>query len=420
MSEKITLQGLAQLLALQTGDTRKESDDFLRELFSVIAEALEKDGIVKIKELGVFKTVGVDSRKSVNISTGEDYNIPAHRKIVFTPSKDLAAEINEPFDMFESVELDSPDSLTLDDSDSTEDSADTVDTSSRTEEQVSENNEELNSGIEDSEPEESDSTNENSPNYVTSEEKEDKGIEENFEDTKTGNNPVIITESESTSVTEPYPIAEPADRESISYVDDDALDHDKEIKRHSGNRGFAFGLIAGVLTTIVISGLLVLFVTPVQNWVRAQLNRGQNEVTVENINQADDASIADDADVALEADSVIEKVEDSRIAADRGDEPKVSAQNDDAVPTAPSDKKVYDTISKTRYLTTMAKDHYGNYNLWPYIYMENSAFLGHPDRIKPGTKVVIPSLCKYGVDPNNEADIKKAKQKGVEIYARYK
>ena len=96
-----------------------------------------------------------------------------------------------------------------------------------------------------------------------------------------------------------------------------------------------------------------------------------------------------------------------------------NADGEDVVPTAPSDKKVYDTISTTRYLTTMAKDHYGNYNLWPYIYKENSKILGHPDRIRPGTKVVIPPLSKYGVDPKNPEDIKKAKKLGVEIYSRY-
>lgn len=68
----------------------------------------------------------------------------------------------------------------------------------------------------------------------------------------------------------------------------------------------------------------------------------------------------------------------------------------------------------------MAKDHYGNFNLWPYIYEENKAILGHPDRIKPGTQVVVPDLKKYGVDPTNPKDIAKAKRKGVEIYSRYK
>ena len=89
------------------------------------------------------------------------------------------------------------------------------------------------------------------------------------------------------------------------------------------------------------------------------------------------------------------------------------------VPTTPSDALVYDTIGDTRYLTTMAKAHYGNYNFWPYIYEENKSMLGHPDRIRPGTPIVIPKLSKYGVDPSKNEDIEKAKQLGVEIYARY-
>ena len=88
--------------------------------------------------------------------------------------------------------------------------------------------------------------------------------------------------------------------------------------------------------------------------------------------------------------------------------------------TKPSDEVVYDTISLTRFLTTMAREHYGNYHLWPYIYEENSKILGHPDRIRPGTRVVIPSMEKYNINPDDPECIKQAKRKGVEIYNRYK
>lgn len=110
---------------------------------------------------------------------------------------------------------------------------------------------------------------------------------------------------------------------------------------------------------------------------------------------------------------------DPAVAIDSLSDSIQESETEEEVPTAPSDVVVYDTISTTRYLTTMAKAHYGNYNLWPYIYQENQSFLGHPDRIRPGTPVVIPKLSKYGVDPNNAADVEKAKKLGVEIYARY-
>ncbi len=79
----------------------------------------------------------------------------------------------------------------------------------------------------------------------------------------------------------------------------------------------------------------------------------------------------------------------------------------------------YDKIGLTRYLTTMSREYYGNPDFWPYIYEENKERFGHPDKITPGTTVIIPSLTKYGVNPKNPSDIEKAKRMGREIYARY-
>lgn len=88
-------------------------------------------------------------------------------------------------------------------------------------------------------------------------------------------------------------------------------------------------------------------------------------------------------------------------------------------PTSPSDIIATDKISETRQLTTLAKEYYGNYNLWPYIYIENADKLGHPDRIKPGTEISIPNLEKYGIDPAKIQDIDKAKKLSIEIYKKY-
>lgn len=84
-----------------------------------------------------------------------------------------------------------------------------------------------------------------------------------------------------------------------------------------------------------------------------------------------------------------------------------------------SDLIAYDAIGNTRYLITMAREYYGNPEFWPYIYEENKDRFGHPDRITPGTMVLVPRLSKYGVDPKNPADVEKAKQLGRAIYARY-
>ncbi len=81
--------------------------------------------------------------------------------------------------------------------------------------------------------------------------------------------------------------------------------------------------------------------------------------------------------------------------------------------------ETFDTISPTRYLTTMARRHYGQMDFWVYIYMENADILGHPNRAHPGTVVRIPPISKY-VAPDDSTALQKARRLSVEIYSRYK
>lgn len=68
---------------------------------------------------------------------------------------------------------------------------------------------------------------------------------------------------------------------------------------------------------------------------------------------------------------------------------------------------VTDTVKGNRYLTTIARRHYGKKLFWVYIYEENKNVLGDPDHIAPNTVVVIPPAEKYGIkagDKQSEAD----------------
>lgn len=80
---------------------------------------------------------------------------------------------------------------------------------------------------------------------------------------------------------------------------------------------------------------------------------------------------------------------------------------------------VTDTITATRYLTTMARAHYGQMEYWVYIYEENASQLGHPDRLNAGTVVVIPPAAKYGLTPGDPEKLKEASVKAIEIYSRF-
>lgn len=78
---------------------------------------------------------------------------------------------------------------------------------------------------------------------------------------------------------------------------------------------------------------------------------------------------------------------------------------------------VYDTVSSTRFLTTIARDHYGRKDFWVFIYEANADKLRHPNRIRPGTRVVIPDLGDHAA---LDADTRKrAHELATEIYNRY-
>ena len=71
MNEKLNIQDLIDLLAEKHGMSKKNADSFVKEFFQLIEEALEKDKYVKVKGLGAFKLIDVESRESVNVNTGE-------------------------------------------------------------------------------------------------------------------------------------------------------------------------------------------------------------------------------------------------------------------------------------------------------------------------------------------------------------
>ena len=397
-SEKVTLAGLTARLSVRTGDTKRQTEDFLRELFALIAGELEKGESVKVPGLGVFKSIEVEARKSVNVNTGEETLIPGHRKIVYMASKELSATVNEPFSMFQTIEL--------------------------TDEAVTELE-----GAEAVEPE---------PEAVCDVPFASTVYE--LEEPEVIAEPELERESVQEAASELIPeqpeAFEPASKESPDSDDgtkdpkdlkdfkdfkdfkDPDISEDSEVPAIPKKRfwpGFLVGFAAACLIAFV--AVWALFEYGVLSSDR--LAEAEPKPAVK-------------AAAMTPASAEVPSVEPDKPKAEpepAAKEPEVQqpevqksapeAEAEPPVPTQPSDKKVYDTITKTRYLTTMAKDHYGNYHLWPYIYKENEKILGHPDRIRPGTKVVVPPLSKYGVNPDNKADIDKAKKLGNEIYARY-
>lgn len=105
MDNKLLLPDLAELLAAKAGITKKSADNFVRTFFTTIEQNLLNERYVKVKNFGTFKIISVSERESVNVATGERFQIGSHSKISFTAEGMLRDLVNEPFAHLSSIEV---------------------------------------------------------------------------------------------------------------------------------------------------------------------------------------------------------------------------------------------------------------------------------------------------------------------------
>lgn len=393
MNNKITFPRLASLLADKSGRSKRFSEDFLRELFSLITERLAVGETVKVKGLGTFRLLRVEPRKSVDVTTGLPMEISGHSKVVFTPSKELAEAVNAPFDAFSAIEIANDidiDSIVEDDDIIVQDeSEDIILTSSLSSglslpsSDVVEPSVSLNAATESQDIQfESDDTPIESPNNDDCQNMPEFSIEQ------------PETTSFATETSQMYG--------ANTNPSDNCRAEDTSQCENSGTTWVKTTLIC--LLSVLVVGILAFLI-----WSIVVSPDTSDSDNPQLMSQSKDLVVAENES---ESENLVIKTDDTNVEI-------IDDSIQDPVPTIPSDPIVYDTIGKARYLTTMAKDHYGNNKFWPYIYEENKDHIGHPDRIRPGTPIVIPKLSKYGVDPSNPDDAEKANKMGVEIYARY-
>lgn len=391
MENKISLSSLASNLAQTTGKTKKLCDDFLKEFFRVVVEALEEGETLKIKGFGTFKLTEVESRVGVNVTTGERQEISSYKKVVFMPSKELATIINAPFQDFETVEMEDemPDEI-FETEVASEDIKEEKEVDlTRLEQGSAEEGEDDEITLEAYELEEVNSeaqTGVSEPEGEQEEEKsESRDSEEEINSELSGQSEAESPNDDEEPAT---PHEEPKNDETQIVETQNVVSQIVETQNIKSMKSrFGLGFLLGAVSMFAVC-VVIFTVGCFCGWW---------PVNFGNPHAVDIVAVQP---VPVDTETVPEE--------------ETAAPQEEETPV------VYDTVSKTRYLTTIAQEHYGNYNMWPYIYKENEAILGHPNRITPGTQVVVPDLKKYGVDPNNKDDVKEAKRLGHEIYSRYK
>ena len=443
MNEKITQPRLVTLLAEASGISKRQAEEFIKAFLSTLIDEISVRNSVKIKGFGSFKVSKMGARKSVNVSTGEAVEIPPHYKVSFVPDKAVAAQINAPFDMFETIELedDVEDEELQAITDEFEVAAVEIPPLSENEilapqpsPVVIEVGEEEFDSARDEDTEILPLIAESTASEESVEEQREKAqelgekLEEDF-------GPI--------GPAEPFGPIDPddsrsGDMNSDSQQEEKQLSHKKEVevsqdllRKHSFNKGLILGIVATFIVMILGFGALYyLMMNKIDAlWAKGNQEKEETEVVMITSNPISQPSNTDiDEDVKQKNDNQEEDFnknlarEEKEAEVAKSEEiakKKEPGKKETVAVTPQSDQPKYDTISKTRFLTTMAKEYYGNYHLWPYIYKENEDILGHPDRIRPGTKVKIPDLAKYNVSASNPVDIKKAKEMGVQIYKRY-
>ena len=105
MTEKYTIQEIAKILVEKNGLSQREANKFASDMFAVILEHLQQEGLVKVKGLGTFKIINVEARASVSVRTGERVLIDSHSKVSFIPDATMKELVNKPFSQFETVAL---------------------------------------------------------------------------------------------------------------------------------------------------------------------------------------------------------------------------------------------------------------------------------------------------------------------------
>lgn len=452
MNNKVTFPELVEQVAQYANTSKRMSELFLKELFATISQSLIDGESVKVKGIGTFKLTEVSPRKSVDVNTGEEIEIPGHKKLSFAPDKDMAEAINQPFMHFETEILDDdvtddqlaaidagePTEAPAADIPTEEETDDTAAAEAPTAEAPVAAEEEVVmppvfvAPVEEPEPEEAEAeaeapvdpseevpTEEETPAQEPIDEPEEESVSEEESE--------IEEEVDPVAVAEPEDEAEVAEAEGESEMVSEELADERvgqEIdKRRITRRSLLEGFVVGVVTTLIVT----LFAYRLYLMKGYEATPADEEPFTEHV-ATDSVATPEQAlaENSTEADADKQKADEEQKKADeekkKAEEEKKKAEEEKqkAEAAKPTTANVAagttDTIKPGTNLYRMSRKHYGSDKFWVYIYEENKAKYPNPNTIPVGAVLHIPQLEKYGAKAGDPASIAAAKKKQGEIF----
>lgn len=430
MSDKITIQDIIELLAEKHGMSKKDAEAFVKGVFDLIEEALASEKYVKVKGLGTFKLTEVESRESVNVNTGERFQIQGHNKISFTPDTTMKDLINKPFAHFETVILN--ENTQLEDTETEfegendgEESAEEVistpevpkDDDAHTITSVSDNGVDIQPVTDVAEPEKTIAADETSKvveeqqpteeNHLA--EEAPKAVEKTSEE-----EPVDIAEAvvealqEEKTVSETITVSEAVASEPqlVTVPEDSLKTPEKPLKEEK--KKSPWGIIIAIILVLCIAGGIYWFMQsssnkqPVKKSVTTTLPPTVKEVPNDSVSlrQQDTASVSD-----LQTKEPVQPQPAETPLQQQPTKPEShssvkSAVNQEIAKVTLADTVEYDivgtmtnyTLQEGESLIKLALKFYGTKKLWPYIVKHNKNVIKDADRVPIGTTLRIPEL----------------------------
>ena len=409
MDAKLNQSDLISLLAKGSNISVAKAELFTKNFFDLIIEGLEKDGIVKINGLGTFKITDVASRGSVNVNTGEKIEIKGHKKLSFTPADALKDIVNQPFAMFEPVEVDDsyqPETVEDTENDDAVDTAEPVVNADETIEVVETEQPQLNDDYTETES-------------TATEESEETAVEEETEDAETVvEEPVSPEVEEQTVDEEPAAEEEPKEESAQEKKTDTPVENQEPVvtKKKNNWKFVVFALIGFAVGFAAVKLMERNHTADVDNTVVANV---ETVVAVSETEPVENTPVATDSIAVVASDTIaVEEnpVDSTAVAGAAGmEQPEV------AEPVAP-EEEVYTfvmveelaatdlknitladtllyvadgelarhTVSTNETLTKIARTYFGDKKLWPYIVKFNN--MRNPNGLGYGMEIGIPRL----------------------------
>lgn len=411
MDAKLNQSDLISLLAKGGNISVAKAELFTKNFFELIIEGLEKDGIVKINGLGTFKITDVASRGSVNVNTGEKIEIKGHRKLSFTPADALRDIVNQPFAMFEPVEVDDsyqPETVEETENDDAVDTAESVVNADETVEVVE---------IEAEQPQLNDENTETES--TATEESVETALEEETEDAETVVEESVSPEVEEQTVDEEPAVEEEPKEESAQENNPDVpvKNHEPVVTKKKNNWKFVvFALIGFAVGFVAVKMMERNHTADVDNTVVANV---ETVVAVSETEPVENTPVATDSIAVVASDTIaVEEnpVDSTAVAGVAGmEQPEVAepvaleeelytfVMVEELAATPLKDITLADTLlyvadgELTRHkvaanetLTKIARTYYGDKKLWPYIVKFNN--MRNPNDLGYGMEIGIPRL----------------------------